>query len=258
MSADQAGTLRTWHLKTNKPQATTKLASGIAALDMHPHTALAAAACVDGVVYVVDAQRVCTIVRTFRGHRDRPTAVIVSGDARWVISASLDGTLRVWDVPSASCLQALDLGAVATSISLSPGGELLATTHRELRGVYLWSNRMLFSGGACMITPSDKVVRARLPTVATSTRGDSNAEAADAFAGLEGARAPGAHLLYFVCCAAGLLDLCSHRATLHLPRASCCSQAGAAEAATNVLAARRMHCALQMAPAHLTRTALLQ
>ena len=44
-------------------------------------------------------------VRQFRGHTDRITDLRMSADARWLLSSSLDGTLRVWDVPSARCLQ---------------------------------------------------------------------------------------------------------------------------------------------------------
>ena len=44
-------------------------------------------------------------MRQFRGHTDRITDLRMSADARWLLSSSLDGTLRVWDVPSARCLQ---------------------------------------------------------------------------------------------------------------------------------------------------------
>ena len=156
----QAGVVRTWHFKSSAPASRLELPSGAVALDMHAHSLLAAVACVDAVIRVVDAQRAC-IVRQFRGHQDRPTAVCVSADSKWVLSASLDGTLRVWDVPAAACLQAIDLGAVATSVALAPGGELLATTHKGARGVSLWSNRLLFGGstGAHVVPLSDNVMR---------------------------------------------------------------------------------------------------
>jgi len=46
------------------------------------------------------------LVRRFRGHADRVTDLALAADARWLLSASLDGSLRVWDVPAAVCLQA--------------------------------------------------------------------------------------------------------------------------------------------------------
>lgn len=45
-------------------------------------------------------------MRRFRGHADRITDLTLAADARWLLSASLDGTVRVWDVPAAQCLQA--------------------------------------------------------------------------------------------------------------------------------------------------------
>lgn len=147
VSVCQAGVFRTWHFKTAAPAERLALPSAVEAVAMHAHSLLVAVACTDAVIRVIDAQRCCA-VRQFRGHRDRPTAVCVSADAKWVLSASLDGTLRVWDVPAAACLQVLDLGAVATSVALAPGGELLATTHKGARGVSLWSNRLLFGGSA--------------------------------------------------------------------------------------------------------------
>jgi len=52
--------------------------------------------------YDVEAVR---MVRRFKGHRDRVTGVVISQDARWLLSSSMDGTVRVWDIPAASCLQ---------------------------------------------------------------------------------------------------------------------------------------------------------
>lgn len=52
--------------------------------------------------YDVEAMR---MVRRFKGHKDRVTGVVISQDARWLLSSSMDGTVCVWDIPAASCLQ---------------------------------------------------------------------------------------------------------------------------------------------------------
>jgi WD40 repeat protein len=54
-------------------------------------------------------------VRRLAGHTDRLTAVHWASDARWLISASMDGTTRVWDIPAAQCLQV----SAAVSLRLS-------------------------------------------------------------------------------------------------------------------------------------------
>lgn len=46
-----------------------------------------------------------TRVRRFNGHSDRITDLQISTDARWLLSASMDGTLRVWDIPASAILQ---------------------------------------------------------------------------------------------------------------------------------------------------------
>ena len=44
-------------------------------------------------------------VRSFAGHRDRITDLGISADGKWLLSSSLDGTLRIWDIPAARTLQ---------------------------------------------------------------------------------------------------------------------------------------------------------
>lgn len=61
-------------------------------------------------------------------------------------------------------LQVLRLGSPVTSLSLSPSQDLLATTHVEHDGVYLWANQLIFGSGADII-PSKKPINARLPSL---------------------------------------------------------------------------------------------
>jgi WD40 repeat protein len=44
-------------------------------------------------------------VRRFDGHSDRITDLQVSEDCGWLLSSSMDGTLRVWDIPAATTFQ---------------------------------------------------------------------------------------------------------------------------------------------------------
>lgn len=63
-------------------------------------------------------------------------------------------------------MQVLRMGPAITGLSLAPGQELLATTHANLRGIYLWANQAIFGKGAPNFAPSDVPVNARLPTLA--------------------------------------------------------------------------------------------
>jgi len=74
------------------------------------------------------------------GHQDRVTDLSFSPCGRRLVSSSLDGTVRVWDVPAGALLQACALGPVVTSLSWAPAGGLLATAHAGRRGVHLWAD----------------------------------------------------------------------------------------------------------------------
>jgi U3 small nucleolar RNA-associated protein 21 len=113
-------------------------------------------------VYDLDTSK---LVRLFAGHTNRLTDLVhpqwpplgrrargrvgtharraggeqaFSPEARWLVTASLDATLRVWDLPTAACVDVLRLDALATSVAFSPVGDYLATTHVDHVGVYLW------------------------------------------------------------------------------------------------------------------------
>jgi hypothetical protein len=59
------------------------------------------------------------------------------------------------------------LGSPVTSLSFSPAGDLLATTHVDQRGVYLWSNQLIFGSGADVVA-SEVPINVRLPSVGSA------------------------------------------------------------------------------------------
>ncbi|XP_075229735.1 WD repeat-containing protein 36 [Lycorma delicatula] len=85
------------------------------------------------------------IVRKFSGHSSVITDATFSPDARWLVTASMDQTIRTWDIPSGQLVDCFQVPAVCTSLSFSPTGEYLATSHVDYLGVFLWSNRTLFT-----------------------------------------------------------------------------------------------------------------
>lgn len=61
-----------------------------------------AVACDDFLIRVVDTDT-RRIVRIFSGHTNRITDLALSADSHWLITASVDCTIRTWDLPSGRC-----------------------------------------------------------------------------------------------------------------------------------------------------------
>ena len=61
-----------------------------------------------------------------------------SEDGRWLVSASMDCRVKVWDIPGAQMLHSMRVEVPPTAVSLTPHCEMLATTHSDHRGIYLW------------------------------------------------------------------------------------------------------------------------
>ncbi|GAA0147344.1 hypothetical protein LIER_07068 [Lithospermum erythrorhizon] len=69
-----------------------------------------------------------------------------SEDGKWLLTSSMDGSLRIWDVISAGLIDVIQVDFCVTALSLSPNMDVLATTHVDQNGVYLWVNQAMFSG----------------------------------------------------------------------------------------------------------------
>lgn len=89
-----------------------------------------------------------------------------SPDSRWIIVTSQDSVIRTFDVPTGQLVDAFRTKAVATSLSFSPTGDFLATTHVDSVGIYLWANRAQFSEVSLLtFVEEDGIEDVALPTV---------------------------------------------------------------------------------------------
>ncbi|KAI9029391.1 Utp21 specific WD40 associated putative domain-containing protein [Hyaloraphidium curvatum] len=136
--------VRFWDFATGRPLHSLELPASATSLAMHRPSGLVAAACDDFSVRVIDSET-RRVVREFRGHRNRLTDVCFSPDARTVVSASMDGTIRCWDVPTGFLVDLCAPSAVCTSLSFSPRGDFLATAHADSVGIFLWANKAQFA-----------------------------------------------------------------------------------------------------------------
>ena len=109
---------------------------------------LAAVALDDFTVVLFDCASHHIVRRFGRGdnqsHSGPISDVGFSPDGRTLFTSSLDSTIRVWDVPTNTCVDWMSFQTPPTSLSLSPTGEFLATTHAGRVGLSLWSDRSFY------------------------------------------------------------------------------------------------------------------
>lgn len=109
----------------------------------HAANNLLAFSCDDLSIRVVDIETKRTI-REFWGPAETINDFCFSNDGRWVIAASQDRTIRVWDLPTSHLIDAIRLEKPCKALAMSHSGEHLAATIEDQLGVTLWTNKSLF------------------------------------------------------------------------------------------------------------------
>ncbi|PWY63560.1 snoRNA binding protein [Aspergillus heteromorphus CBS 117.55] len=104
---------------------------------------LVAFSCDDLSIRIVDVET-RKIIREFWGCVGQINDFTFSNDGRWIIAASMDSTIRVWDLPTGHLIDVFRLSDTCTSLAMSSTGEFLATAHANGVGISLWSNKSLF------------------------------------------------------------------------------------------------------------------
>jgi WD40 repeat protein len=72
------------------------------------------------------------------------TSTCFSHDSKWVITASMDKSIKVWDLLTARLVDWVSFTNIPMAVAFSPVGEYLVTSHVDQKGLYLWSNRAFF------------------------------------------------------------------------------------------------------------------
>lgn len=146
ISGDSDGIIKFWNFadQTNLPQSKLALSSGITMFRAHPENALVCIVLDNFTVNVLDYETKA-IVRKFTGHTARITDAAFSADSRWLITASMDCSIKVYDIPSAYMIDHFQLETACISLTVSPTGDFLSTAHVNKLGIYTWANKSLFS-----------------------------------------------------------------------------------------------------------------
>lgn len=109
----------------------------------HAANDLIAFSCDDNSIRVVDIETKKTI-REFWGCQGAINDFCFSNDGRWVVAASQDSIIRVWDLPTSHLIDAFRLETPCTALAFSGTGEFLAASNEGQLGVSIFTNRAVF------------------------------------------------------------------------------------------------------------------
>jgi len=124
---------------------------------------LAAIALEDFSVVLFDCSSLSIVRRLgVKGSHARHTGPITdlgfSPDGRNLYTSSLDGSIRIFDLPTSSCVDWLQFSTPPTSLAVSPTGEFLATTHSGSLGISIWCDKSYYQtvhvDGSPLLEPS--------------------------------------------------------------------------------------------------------
>ncbi|PHH65881.1 hypothetical protein CDD81_1250 [Ophiocordyceps australis] len=127
-------------------------------------SSLMAFACDDMSVRIVDMDTKKTI-RELWGPRDTINDLCFSNDGRWIMAASRDAIIRVWDLPTSHLIDAIRLERPCTAISMSNTGEYLAATIENEPGVAIWTNKALFKHVSTRQISEKEIASLSLPSL---------------------------------------------------------------------------------------------
>eukprot|EP00271_Cylindrocystis_brebissonii_P018690 TRINITY_DN5414_c0_g1_i1.p1 TRINITY_DN5414_c0_g1~~TRINITY_DN5414_c0_g1_i1.p1 ORF type:complete len:979 (-),score=218.28 TRINITY_DN5414_c0_g1_i1:1298-4234(-) len=171
-SAGYDGAIKVWDFRRRKLKGRMDVGTPITKMAFHRGNGLLAVASADCTIRVFDAVS-SLLVRRFQAHTDRITDMCISEDGRWLVSASMDQSIRTWDLVAARQLDCIFSDVAVTGLTLSPGMDMLATIHVNRRGIYLWANKLMYAGleDADIFGSHNQGEKVALPTISSGLVG---------------------------------------------------------------------------------------
>ncbi|KAG4304068.1 hypothetical protein PORY_002591 [Pneumocystis oryctolagi] len=164
VSSSLDGTLKFWKISTGKLVYTLNIGSPITLMTYQKSSDLLAIVSDDLCIRVIDIETT-KVVRELWGHTNRITDLVFSYDGRWLISSSLDSTIRTWDLPLGCLIDAFRTPSICTSLDFSPTGDFLATSHIDSFGITLWTNKSQFSHVLIRNIQESEIKTINLPSI---------------------------------------------------------------------------------------------
>ena len=146
ISCSLDGTIKFWDFLTGNliDEIDWAPMTGVTGCRYHAASDLIAFSCDDHSIRVVDIETKKTI-REFWGCQGNINDFTFSNDGRWIVAASQDAVIRVWDLPTSHLIDAFRLERPCKALAFSGTGEYLAAASEDEPGVQIWTNRTLFT-----------------------------------------------------------------------------------------------------------------
>ncbi|KAG8197503.1 hypothetical protein JTE90_007241 [Oedothorax gibbosus] len=146
--------LKFWTFKDREEISSLKLEHSISKMIIHRENAMLAVALDNFSIIMVDIESK-RIVRKFSDNEGSISDMTFSPDCRWLVAATMDSSVKTWDLPSGRLIDWFIVSPICISIALSPSGEYLATAHAGSLGIYLWANSTLYANVSLHPLPLD-------------------------------------------------------------------------------------------------------
>ncbi|EXJ58229.1 hypothetical protein A1O7_05654 [Cladophialophora yegresii CBS 114405] len=145
VTASLDGTIIFWDFSTGKILERKSFGDAApTATRYNPVSGLLAISCDDLCIRVMDIEA-RKVVRELWGCTGQIYDYCFSHDGRWVVAGSMDSVVRVFDLATGHLIDAFKTAATCTNMAFSSTGEFLATTHAGSSGIFIWTNKALFT-----------------------------------------------------------------------------------------------------------------
>lgn len=185
ITCSELGQIKFWPFKEKKKLNSNviecrheiQIEENISSILLHRESGMLSIATDDFSILIIDCD-VKKIVRRFAGHSNKISDMTFSSDSRWLLTASMDCLVKVWDIPSGKLIDCFKFDSAPTSLCLSPSSEFLATTHVNELGIFLWSNKTLYSHVSLKQLPDDYVPEQniKMPSTKHSSSEEQNGQ----------------------------------------------------------------------------------
>ena len=166
ISCSLDGKVKFWDFRTGNLIDETEWHPIVTITGMRYHAAndLIALTCGDLSIRILDIVTRKTI-RDIRGCQGGINDISFSDDGRWIIAASEDCVVRVWDLPTGHLIDAIRMQSQCIALAFSGTGEFMATTCEGQVGVSIWNNQTLFRHLPTRHISEKEIVEVTAPTV---------------------------------------------------------------------------------------------